>query len=167
MTVVVADTSPINYLVLIGQISILPSLYDEIAIPPEVLAELKDGNAPPEVLRWIEAPPEWLRVRQDRTVHDDPALHKIDLGERAAILLAQQEPDVLLRIDAAAGRAEANRRGIPNVGTLGVLRAASIRKLLDLPAALKRLAETNFRVTESLLADLLAEDSERQRRANR
>jgi predicted nucleic acid-binding protein len=55
MTVVVADTSPINYLLLIGQISILPGLYDEIAIPPEVLAELKDGNAPPEVLRWILA----------------------------------------------------------------------------------------------------------------
>jgi predicted nucleic acid-binding protein len=65
-------------------------------------------------------------------------------------------------IDDAAGRAEANRRGIPNTGTLGVLRAAAIRKLLDLPTALKRLAETNFRISKNLLAQLLAEDAERK-----
>jgi predicted nucleic acid-binding protein len=66
-------------------------------------------------------------------------------------------------MDDAAGRAEADRRGIPNTGTLGVLRAAAIRQLLDLPTALKRLAETNFRVSQILLMDLLAEDLERKR----
>ena len=69
---------------------------------------------------------------------------------------------MLLLIDDAAGRIEANRRGIPSTGTLGVLRAAAIRQLLDFPAALKRLAETNFRISQSLLSDLLAEDSERK-----
>jgi hypothetical protein len=34
---------------------------------------------------------------------------------------------------------------------------------LDLPAALKSLASTNFRGSQSLVADLLAEDSERKR----
>ncbi len=33
---VVADTSPLNYLVLIGGIDVLPSLYRQIAIPPAV-----------------------------------------------------------------------------------------------------------------------------------
>jgi predicted nucleic acid-binding protein len=37
--VVVADTSPINYLVLIGQIEILPGLYNRVVIPPAVLGE--------------------------------------------------------------------------------------------------------------------------------
>jgi predicted nucleic acid-binding protein len=32
MTVVVADTSPINYLVLIGQIEILPVLYGRVLV---------------------------------------------------------------------------------------------------------------------------------------
>lgn len=36
MTVVVADTSSLNYLVLIGQIEILHSLYGKIVVPPEV-----------------------------------------------------------------------------------------------------------------------------------
>jgi predicted nucleic acid-binding protein len=35
--VVVADTSPINYLVLIGQIDLLIRLYTRILIPPGVL----------------------------------------------------------------------------------------------------------------------------------
>jgi hypothetical protein len=47
MIVVVADTSPINYLVLIGQIEILPRLYSTVLVPPEVVAELADSGA-----RW-------------------------------------------------------------------------------------------------------------------
>src|ERR1035438_8720096 len=146
MTVVVADTSPLNYLLLIGEIAILQGLYGEILIPPEVLAELSDVDAPPEVLKWIQVRPAWLQVRQRRTMQDDPALRHLDPGERAAILLAQQEGDVLLLIDDAAGRSEATRYGIPSTGTLGILRAAAIRQLLDLPTALKSLAATNFRV---------------------
>src|SRR3954469_26046677 len=128
-------------------------------ISPEVLSELADPQAPPEVTNWLQSPPAWLEVRQIPVTHDDPALSQIDPGERAAILIAQQERDVLLLIDDAAGRAEANRRGIPNTGTLGILRAASIRQLLDLPNALQRLSETNFRVKRSLFAELVAEDA--------
>jgi predicted nucleic acid-binding protein len=91
-------------------------------------------------------------------------LQHVDPGERAAILLAQEEREVLLLIDDAVGRAEANRRDIPNTGTLGVLRAAALRQLLDLPTALAKLAATNFRVSQSLIEELLAEDSQRRRR---
>lgn len=164
MTVVIADTSPLNYLLLIGQIEILPRLYSSVLIPPEVVAELADSGAPPEVSDWIRSRPEWLQVREVHTDQNDPALQHIDPGERAAILLAQEELDVLLLIDDATGRAEANRRNIPNTGTLGILRAAGLRQLLDLPAALDRLAATNFRVSQSLLEALVAEDLERKRR---
>ena len=44
--VVVADTSPINYLVLIARIELLKQLYARILIPPAVLAELKHPAAP-------------------------------------------------------------------------------------------------------------------------
>ena len=49
--VVVADTSPINYLVLIGQIDLLIRLYTRILIPPAVLAELKPAHAQLLILR--------------------------------------------------------------------------------------------------------------------
>jgi predicted nucleic acid-binding protein len=39
MTVVVADTSPLNYLTLIELIDVLPRLYGRVAIPQEVLSE--------------------------------------------------------------------------------------------------------------------------------
>ena len=163
MTVVVSDTSPLNYLVMIGEIAILHRLYDRVLIPSEVLAELEDGGTPSEVLLWVRSQPDWLEVRSVDIHHEDAALNQLDEGERAAILLAQQEPGVLLIIDDAAGRAEADRRSIPNTGTLGVLRAAAIRRFVDLPTALTRLAATNFRAPKTLLEDLLADDLERKR----
>jgi predicted nucleic acid-binding protein len=43
---VVADTSPLNYLILIGEIELLPKLYESVAIPAEVLMELQSPGAP-------------------------------------------------------------------------------------------------------------------------
>ena len=60
--VVVADTSPVNYLVLIGQIEILPRLYARIAIPSAVLGELRHPVAPEPVRDWSAHPPGWLEV---------------------------------------------------------------------------------------------------------
>lgn len=162
MTVVVADTSPLNYLILIGQIDILNALYGKVLIPSEVLAELADSGAPSQVVNWIKTPPEWLQVKAVREERQDSELQNIDAGERAAVLLAQEEGDALLLIDDAAGRAEASRRGIPNTGTLGVLRAAGQRNLVDLATALKSLGATNFRVANSLIQELLLEDAERR-----
>ena len=44
MTVVVSDTSPLNYLVLIEEVETLHRLYDRVLIPFEVLAELEDAG---------------------------------------------------------------------------------------------------------------------------
>src|SRR5580700_9857113 len=76
--------------------------------------------------------------------------------------VSRLEAEVLLLIDESAGRREASRRGIPNTGTLGVLRAAAIEHLIDLPSALDRLLATNFRISKALVADLLAGDADRK-----
>lgn len=159
--IVVADTSPLNYLVLIQEIEILRSLYGTVVIPEEVLSELEDPGAPAEVAAWIARRPDWIDVRVADPIGNDPALLSVDPGERAAILLAQRELEVLLIIDDAAGRAEANRRNLPNTGTLGVLREAARRGLVDLPLALNRLMTTNFRVSRSLVRALLEENAAR------
>ena len=39
---VVADTSPINYLVLLEQTAVLPVLYTRVFLPPAVVTELQD-----------------------------------------------------------------------------------------------------------------------------
>lgn len=162
MTVVVADSSPLNYLTLIGSIDVLHRLYGTILVPQQVIVELTDLAAPREVRNWASALPGWVDVRSIPPI-DDPALSHLDPGEQAAIVLAQSVAGALLLIDDAAGRLEASRRGIQNTGTLGVIRAAALRELLNLPSALARLLETNFRVSVALVDDLLAEDAERRR----
>lgn len=44
--IVVADTSPINYLIRIGQIDVLPALYGRVLVPQSVWEELTDLRAP-------------------------------------------------------------------------------------------------------------------------
>jgi predicted nucleic acid-binding protein len=61
--IVVADTSPINYLVLIGHIEILPHFYGRILIPPSVWEELQDRNTPDSVRKWVAQGPAWLEMR--------------------------------------------------------------------------------------------------------
>ena len=56
MLVVIADTSPIRYLVQIGHIDLLHRLFAAVSIPAEVARELSDPSAPPAVRAWIESP---------------------------------------------------------------------------------------------------------------
>ena len=69
MTIVIADTSPINYLVPIDEIGILPRLYHRVVIAEDVLLELMDAGAPPEVRDWMMQYPGWLEIRRV-TSHD-------------------------------------------------------------------------------------------------
>jgi predicted nucleic acid-binding protein len=133
-----------------------------VLIPDEVASELADSGAPPVVADWARHLPAWVEIRA--TPASSEPLKRIDAGERAAIILAEaQQSPVLLLMDDAEGRAEAERRRIPVTGTLGVLRAAALRDLVDLPGALARLRMTNFRCPSSLLDELIAEDGERKR----
>ena len=163
MTVVIADSSPLNYLTLIGSVDVLHRLYGTVVVPQQVIAELIEPGAPHEVQQWASNLPDWIEVRV-AVVNDDDMTH-LDAGERAAIALAQSERGALLLIDETAGRIEASRRGIRNTGTLGVLRAGALKDYVDLPTTLARLLETNFRVSMELVTALLAEDAERRRRA--
>ena len=44
--IVIADTSPLNYLILIGEAEVLWRLYGRIVIPEAVLRELQNPQAP-------------------------------------------------------------------------------------------------------------------------
>jgi len=74
----------------------------------------------------------------------DPALAFLDQGEREAIALAEELHADQLLLDDADARREAARRNLPFIGTLGVLREAARRELLDLRVVLVQLQETSF-----------------------
>ena len=59
--VVIADTSPLNYLVLIDRIELLRRLFTEVFVPDAVLGELSHPLSPPAVARWVENRPGWVR----------------------------------------------------------------------------------------------------------
>jgi hypothetical protein len=59
---VVADTSPIHYLILIDQTDLLSGLFGRIFVPPAVEAELRHPSAPAVVRRMIAEGPDWLET---------------------------------------------------------------------------------------------------------
>jgi predicted nucleic acid-binding protein len=159
--IVIADTGPINYLIAIGHINVLPKLYSTVLIPSAVRDELQDAGAPDPVRRWIASPPEWLEIRQPTLWPDAELLRiRIGRGERDAILLAQETAADNIILDDQLGRREAERRKLHAVGTPGVLRAASREGLLNLREALAQLANTNFYLTDELIDRLLAEEKQ-------
>jgi|SRR5579864_889486 len=154
--VVVADTSPINYLVLIKQIDLLTRLYNRILIPPGVLAELKHPFAPKPVRDWARDTPKWMEVLSPS---EGLTLPQLDLGEAEAIALAtEMHADVLL-IDEQSGRQEAARRGLRVAGTLSVLDEADQAGLVSFEEAVVELQKTSFRVSQAVIYEIMQKRS--------
>ena len=140
--IVVADTSPVNYLILIGEIETLPRLYEKVLIPEEVHRELQRPQTPPIVREWAAALPAWCEARRVCST-PDAGLSELDPGERDAILLALETGVNTLLIDEIEGRREAAKRLLRVAGTVAVLEKAAERGLTDFRAALARLDQTN------------------------
>jgi predicted nucleic acid-binding protein len=101
--IVVADTSPLNYLVLVGEAEILKRLYGRVVIPEAVLRELQHPQTPAEVAVWIAQRPGWLQVQRTMTVPDD-GLRLLGQGEREAITLAGQHGPECVAADGRRAR---------------------------------------------------------------
>jgi len=85
----VSDTGPVNYLILLGHVGILPVLFEKIVIPSAVHSELNDVDTPAQVRSWIASPPGWISVWQAPVQTPlDPLLASLDPGEREAIRLS-------------------------------------------------------------------------------
>ena len=101
--IVVADTSPLNYLVLLGHIDILAKIYAEVLVLQTVLDELQDSDAPAEVRAWACGSPRWLQI-STLIFRLDPLLDRLDRGELDAILLAESLKAERPMIDDLEGR---------------------------------------------------------------
>jgi len=93
--IVIADTTTLNYLILIDLTRILAELFGQVVIPQAVLNELQSPQAPEEVREWFAHCPDWLVVRE--VPQPDPTLAHLDPGEREAITLAQELQADLIR----------------------------------------------------------------------
>ena len=157
MILVVADTTPLRYLVEIGLEGLLPALFEGIRVPGAVVVELRNAGAPAVVREWAARFPCWVVVSE---VEGDPSAvdaSGLGRGEWEALELAARIRAQLVLIDERAGARVARLRGFQVTGTLGVLVAAARANLVSIDEALGRLGRTNFRVSRDLVERVRAE----------
>jgi predicted nucleic acid-binding protein len=151
--IVVADASPLVVLVAIGHVDVLPALFDEILVPPQVASELASPRRSLEVRDFIATPPPWLRIVAPSSLETIPGL---GAGETTAILLAGEVQAARLVIDESRGRKAATERGLRVVGTIGVLELAAELGIVDLQTAFERVKATDFWIRPGFLDERLS-----------
>jgi predicted nucleic acid-binding protein len=161
---VVSDASPVNILIRIGQIDVLPALFKSVVVPTSVAEEMSRPSTPQIVREWTAKPPAWFSVRTPSSpVNHTDLRHR---GERDAISLAQEiRADALLLDEEKAGP-QAIALGLAVIGTIGVLQRAADQGLIpDLGAVHDLLRGTSFRVSDAILKDSLARHLSNKRSA--
>jgi len=133
----------------IGEIDILSKLFSQVILPQAVIAELLHEDAPKPVRDWATEPPPWVSIL-DSLVGSTAGMEKLQAGEKAAILLAESIHEDVIVLHEKSERHVAAERGLPMTGTLGILSAATARRLVRPAKAIDRNAK-NFRYSPALL----------------
>ncbi len=151
---VVSNTSPLNYLILIEEVDVLPRLYRRVIIPQSVCEELQAAETPEPVRTWTLNQPDWLEISPETGLLDSN-LMSLHAGERDAISLAMHLQADAVLIDERRGRGEAEKRRLKVIGTIGVLAFAHECGLLNLRNAIGRLQQTTFHLSPKLVTSVL------------
>jgi predicted nucleic acid-binding protein len=150
--IVVSNTSPLNYLVLLKKDFVLPALFGTVIAPPAVAAELSREQAPQSVREWIAARPVWLKIQAPRSTD---ATLDLDIGEKEAIALALELNADRILLDESKARQAAKALGLRVAGTLAILFEAGERGLLDFKQTIHELRQTTFYLDDKLIQALL------------
>jgi len=121
----VTNTTPLITLAGVGLLELLPILYDKVWAPRIVLDEYQ-AKAPPTEPDLAQV--SWLTVVD--AVIIDPTLPLLDVGEAAALSLAQTIGARLILLDERKARRIAARIGLQVAGTLAVLLRAKQQGLI-------------------------------------
>ncbi len=148
MPEVICNTSPLQYLHQIGQLSIIPNLVGSVIVPPAVLAELDAGTA-----KGLDLPQprslKWVRVQAPISAKAASLITDLGPGESQVLMLALEMPGSIALLDDALARRLAISNGIPVKGTLGLLLDAKRSgHLATVRPSLDRLQELGFRLAQ-------------------
>lgn len=155
---VVCDTTPLNYLVQIELIDLIPRLYAQACIPQAVFRELLHPAAPSSVRQWAFSLPKWISVEHASPITDAISID-LGSGEREAIALATSLGAQFLLTDDFKARAAARNRGVATLTTLLILDAAADRGWISFRDSVERLLQTNFRVDRFTIEQLVEKHS--------
>lgn len=146
MPEVICNTSPLQYLHQIDQLSILPALVGSIIVPPAVVVELDAGIA-----RGLDLPQpdrlNWIRIQAPISAEAVPLITDLGPGESQVLMLALEKPGSIALMDDSLARRVAMARGIPIKGTLGLLLDAKrAGHITAVRPSLDRLQDLGFRL---------------------
>jgi predicted nucleic acid-binding protein len=135
--IVVSDTSPINYLIKVGEIKLLKQLFKEVFIPPAVYNELKALPLNNSILSMAMGEG-WLHTQLPTQELPEHFKEDLDEGEAEALALAIEISASLVLIDERRAAAVARKLGLRSFGLIGILIEAkeqgcitAIKPLLD------------------------------------
>ncbi|MBD2777674.1 DUF3368 domain-containing protein [Iningainema tapete] len=155
--IIVADTTPLSELAKVGRLELLRDIFGTVIIPQEVYNEVTVGNYPAArlvpVASWIEVQPVGsIQMVQALQVQTD-----LDLGECAAIVLAQELKAEQLLIDDLDARKLAKSIGLPLIGTVGVLLLAKEKGLIfSVKDVMDELITNGMWISQRLYIEVLA-----------
>src|SRR5258708_963821 len=138
--IVIADASCLITLDNINETNLLPKLYKQIYVTPEVADEVG------------ESLPEWVNQRSSSN-HSliDQLSADLEIGEATSIALALELSDCILIIDEKKGRRIAKQLGIDITGTFGIVMKGIEAGLIHAPNTIvERLERTGFRISDTL-----------------
>lgn len=149
-TAIISDTSCLILLNKIGELSLLQKLFSEIIIT-QIVAE-----------EFNKELPNWIIVQNPIDIENQTVLSiSLDRGEASSIALAMERKDCRLIIDEQKGRRLARQLGLTITGTLGVLaEAKQIGLILKLKPILDKIKQTDFRLSERLIQEILKQVEE-------
>jgi predicted nucleic acid-binding protein len=162
---VVSNSSPLIALATIGQLALLRSLFEQIAIPEAVFEEVAiQGQGEPGSKEVAEAA--WIHTVP---IKDRLAVNllqeSLDMGESEAVVLGQELGARYVLLDDELARRKAALIGLPVAGTLAVLLMAKQAGLIAaVGPVLTELMQTEFRMSGRLLTAVLTKAGERQDR---
>lgn len=148
MSLVITDTSPVNYLVQIGQIDVLEKLFGRVIMPAAVLSELRHSRAPAAVARWVATMPAWIEVVRAEKLGEG---FELGPGESEAIAIALENVPSLLLVDDREARETARSLGLRVLGTVNILELAAESRLLSFESAVAALLATNFHIRAEVI----------------
>ena len=157
---VVSNTSPILNLAIVGQLDLIRQQFEQVQIPPAVLAELKVQDERPgsqEIKAALES--SWIQVQEiGSPLYVQLLQQTLDKGEAEAIALAVALQADWTLLDERDGRKVAKSVGLRVTGVLGILlRAKREGELSSLTEVIDALvAKAGFRIAPDLLAKVIA-----------
>lgn len=161
----VADAGPIIHLSWIDRLDILYEIFEEVTVPVVVRDEVLNASADVLGLPAIRAGLERgrlavLAVVDVTAVGSLRASVGLDAGEAEALVLAREMSADIILLDDGRARSYAAREGLPMTGTLGILRKArELGLVTEVAPLLTTLVRRGFRVGESLVAQIVREDT--------